>query len=266
MELQSNVYLRADEQMKLNPICLVLMDEHTAEGEVGLLIRLQLLVPKDRMTFYPIVVHIPIHFNPKNRSIKKEIHFIPEKTVPPIVAAAIIHFVSYNPEVLVAIEEKLHSLLKKHEINPVILEMFSSFKEKLAEENISLLTISTMSKGLYLVEQNGEIIHHVGPFVLTERGGYFEFTTSVATLYDKVAQTVEVKSKMHLFLEQEKLGYYFEFYLNQQNFLHRKIYESLSDMLMNHDSFLERTLSVLESCTYEQPSVVQLIEKFRESM
>ena len=35
---------------------------------------------------------------------------------------------------------------------------------------------------------------------------------------------------------------------------------------MENHPFLERALSVLETCTQDQPSVVELIEKFRESL
>ena len=71
---------------------------------------------------------------------------------------------------------------------------------------------------------------------------------------------------MYLFLDKEKLGYYFEFFLNQQSLLHQKIYDLLPDLLMDNHPFLERALSVLETCTQDQPSVVELIEKFRESL
>ena len=46
----------------------------------------------------------------------------------------------------------------------------------------------------------------------------------------------------------------------------QKIYDLLPDLLMENHPFLERALSVLETCTQDQPSVVELIEKFRESL
>jgi len=184
----------------------------------------------------------------------------------PMTATKFIHFITKNPQVLRVIEEKIYSLVKKNEVDAVIQEMFTSYKNTMALDKVSSFTISTMSEGLYLVEQNGEIIHNIGHFTLTDRGGYFHFTTTVATLYNSVAQTISVNCKMYLFLDQEKLGYYFEFFLNQQNLLHQKIYELLPDLLMDNHPFLERALSVLETSTQDQPSVVELIEKFRESL
>ena len=264
--MHSSVYLRADEQMQLNPLCLVLMDEHTEKGLVGLLVRIPTLVQKNRTTFISIVTHLPIHFSPNNRAIKKELHFIPEMQLTPMAATKFIHFITKNPQVLSVLEEKIYMLVKKNEVSPIIEDMFTSYKNKMAQEKVSSFTVSTMSEGLYLVEQSGEILQNVGNFTLTDRGGYFHFTTTVATLYDFVAQSIPVNCKMYLFLDQEKLGYYFEFFLNQQNLLHQKIYDLLPDLLMDNHSFLERALSVLETCTHDQPSVVELIEKFRESM
>ena len=264
--MHSSVYLRADEQMQLNPLCLVLMDEHTEKGQAGLLVRIPTLVQKNRTTFISTVAHLPIHFIPKNRAIKKELHFIPEMQLTPMAATKFIHFITKNPQVLRVIEEKIYSLVKKNEVDPIIQEMFTSYKNTMAQDKVSSFTVSTMSEGLYLVEQNGEILQNVGHFTLTDRGGYFHFTTIVATLYDSVAQSISVNCKMYLFLDQEKLGYYFEFFLNQQNLLHQKIYELLPDLLMDNHPFLERALSVLETSTHDQPSVVELIEKFRESL
>ena len=264
--MHSSVYLRADEQMQLNPLCLVLMDEHTEKGQVGLLVRIPTLVQKNHTTFISTVAHLPIHFSPKNRAIKKELHFIPEMQLTPMAATKFIHFISKNPQVLRVLEEKIYTLVKKNEISPIIEDMFASYKNKMAQEKVSSFTVSTMSEGLYLIEQSGDILQNVGNFTLTDRGGYFHFTTNVATLYDSVAQTISVNCKMYLFLDQEKLGYYFEFFLNHQNLLHQKIYDLLPDLLMDNHPFLERALSVLETCTQDQPSVVELIEKFRESL
>ena len=264
--MYSSVYLRADEQMQLNPLCLVLMDEHTEKGQVGLLVRIPTLVQKNRTTFISTVAHLPIHFIPKNRAIKKELHFIPEMYLTPIAATKFIHFITKSPHVLRVIEEKVYSLVKKNEVSPVIQEMFTSYKNTVAQDTVTSFTVSTMSEGLYLIEQSGEIIQNVGEFTLTDRGGYFNFTTTVATLYDSIAQSIPVSCKMYLFLDKEKLGYYFEFFLNQQSLLHQKIYDLLPDLLMDNHPFLERALSVLETCTQDQPSVVELIEKFRESL
>lgn len=264
--MYSSVYLRADEQMQLNPLCLVLMDEHTEKGQVGLLIRIPTLVQKNRTTFTSAVAHLPIHFIPKSRAIQKELHFIPEMQLTPLAATKFIHFISKNPQVLRGIEEKIDALVKKNEVSSVIQDMFDSYKNTLAQETVTSFTVSTMSEGLYLIEQSGDIIQNVGPFTLTDRGGYFNFTTNVATLYDSVAQSIPVNCKMYLFLDQEKLGYYFEFFLNQQNLLHQKIYDLLPDLLMDNHPFLERALSVLETCTHDEPNVVELIEKFRESL
>lgn len=264
--MQSPVYLRADEQMQLNPLCLVLMDEHTEDGQVGLLIRIPTLIPKNQTTLTTNVAHLPIHFNPTSKMIKKELHFIPELQLKPKEATQFIHFISKSPHVLRVLEEKIDSLLTKKEISQDIQEMFTSYKNTLALEKVSFFSISTKAEGVYLVEQNGEIVQDVSPFKLTDRGGYFNFTTIVATLYENVAQTIVVNCKMYLFLDHEKLGYYFEFFLNHQNLLHKKIYDLLPDLLMANDLFLERALSVLETCTNNQPSVVELIEKFRESL
>ena len=264
--MHSSIYLRADEQMQLNPLCLVLMDEHTEKGQVGLLVRVPTLVQKNRTTFISTVAHLPVHFIPKNRAIKKELHFIPEMQLTPMAATKFIHFITKNPQVLSVMEEKIYTLVKKNEIDEIIQDMFSSYKNTMAQDKVSSFTVSTMSDGLFLVEQSGEIVQNLGPFTLTNRGGYFNFTTNVATLYDSVAQSIPVNCKMYLFLDQEKLGYYFEFFLNHQNLLHQKIYELLPDLLMDNHPFLEKALTVLESCTHDQPSVVELIEKFRESL
>lgn len=264
--MSATIYLRADENMQLNPICLVLMEEQIEKEQVGLLIRIPTLVQKNLTTFTSAVAHVPIHFLPVSKAVKKELNFIPEHHLHPKDATKLIHFIIQNPQVLRVMEEKLYSLNKKKEITPLILEMFKSYKSAFTYEKVTSFTVSTLSEGIYLVEQQGDIIQNVGSFTLTERGGYFQFTTTVATLYDTVAQTIPVNCKMFLFLDQEKLGYYFEFYLNQQSLLHQKIYNQLPDLLMGNTSFLDKTLSVLESCTYDQPTVVALIEKFRESL
>ena len=262
----SSVYIRADENMQLSPLCLVLMDEKFEEGQVGLLNRIPVLLPKSRTTLTPGVLHLPIHFFPKNRAIKKELHIIPEVQQTPKEAMQLIDFICRNPLVVRAIEEKLHNLSKRKEIKPIVLDMFKSFKSNLAYEVIGNFTVSTQSEQVYLVEQHGDIITDVGSFKLTNRGGYFHFNTIVATTYGKIAQTIQVNCKMYIFLDHDKLGYYFEFFLNNQNLLHQKIYDQLPDLLMEHHPFLEKALSVLETCTNEQPSVVEIIEKFRESL
>jgi hypothetical protein len=264
--MASTVFLRADEHMQINPLCLVLMDEHTEQDQVGLLVRVPTIVRKNRTTFVSSIAHLPIHFIPKKKTIKKELHFIPERKLASAEATQLIQFIIQNPHVLNSVEEKIYSLVQKKEIDRVVQTMFHSFKETLAKNKISSFTINTASNGLYLIEQNNEIIHHVGEFKATHRGGYFHFSTFVATLYDHVAQTMPIDCKMYLFLEQGKLGYYFEFFLHQQNLWHQKIYETLPDLLMEHDQFLMRVLTVLEQSSYEQPNVAQLIEKFRESM
>lgn len=262
----NSVYLRADEHMQISPLCLVLMDEKFEDGQVGLLNRVPVLLPKSLTVLSSGVLHLPIHFFPNNRAIKKELHTIPEIHQTPKEAMELINFVYSNPLILRAIEEKLHNLSKRQNLSPVILDMYKSFKNNLAYNIIGNFSVSTLSGQVYLVEQHGEIISNVGPFKLTNRGGNFSFNTTVATLYDNVAQTVQVNCKMYMFLDHNKLGYYFEFFLNNQNLLHQKIYDHLPDLLMNHHPFLEKALSVLETCTYEQPSVVEIIEKFRESL
>lgn len=264
--MASTVYLRADEHMQVNPLCLVLMDEHTEQDQVGLLVRIPTIVRKNRTTFTSSIAHLPVHFMPTKKTIKKELQFIPEQQLSPAEATQLIQFIIHNPHVLNSMEEKLYSLVQKKEINPIVQKMFESLKETLAKNKISSFTMNTTSNGLYLVEQNNEIIHKVSRFKPTHRGGYFQFTTYVATLYDQVAQTMPVECKMYLFLDNGKLGYYFEFFLNQQNLWHQKIYETLPDLLMEHDSFLVSALTVLEQSSDEQPNVAQLIEKFRESM
>lgn len=260
------VYVRADEQMQWSPLCLMLMESKEEPDQVSLLIRVPALVKKQPGLFIPSITHIPFHFLPKSRAIKKELNFIPELFLPPSEATKLIHLITKNPQVLSAIEEKLYILKKRGEIESSVLDMFISYKKRLQKEKIGQFTISTQSEDVFLVEQHGEIISDIGLFTLTGRGGYFNFTTTVAIIYGNIAQTFQVECKMYIFLDQEALGYYFEFYLNQQSILHQKIYEVLADMLMENDQFLEKTLTVLETCTHDQPSVVELIEKFRDAL
>ena len=262
----NSVYLRADENMQISPLCLVLMDEKFEDGQVGLLNRVPVLLPKSRTVLSPGVLHLPIHFFPNNRTIKKELHIIPEVQQTPKEAMQLIDFIYKNPLVLKSIEEKLHNLSKRKELLSVVLDMYKNFKSNLAYDVIGNFTITTLSEQVYLVEQHGDIISNVGPFKLNNRGGNFSFNTTVATVYDRVAQTVQVNCKMYIFLDRDQLGYYFEFFLNNQNLLHQKIYDQLPDLLMNYHPFLEKALTVLETCTNEQPSVVEIIEKFRESL
>jgi hypothetical protein len=260
------VYLRANEQMQISPLCLVLMDEKLEEGTVGLLIRLPILTKKSAAILTPAVMHLPIHFAPHNRSIKKEMHIIPELILPPRETTALIHFIYKNPLVLRALEEKLWNLSNRNELDATVMDMFQSLKSNLSYETIAHFSVSTQSKDLYLLEQHGNVISEIGAFKASNRGGYFTFTTTVATTYDQVAQTITVNCKMYIFVDHDKLGYYFEFFLNHQSLLHQKIYDELPDLLMEHHPFLEQALTVLESSTNEQPAVVELIEKFREAL
>lgn len=261
-----SIFLRADEQMQLNPLCLILMDEYTELNQVGLMLRVPVLIMESLSILTTGVAHFTIHFSLKNNAIKKELHILPNTKIPLREATQLIHLITKNPNVLHAMEEKIYALTKTKEASPVIYDKFKAYKKGIASEKIGQFTISTLSEKIYLLEQHDDIITNIGSFKLTERGGYFNFTVTVATLYDSVAQTIQVNSKMYLFLDQKKLGYYFEFFLNHQNMLHQKIYEGLPDLLMENHAFLEKTLSVLEASTTNQPSVVELIERFRETL
>ena len=81
-------------------------------------------------------------------------------------------------------------------------------------------------------------------------------------------QCYEVDCMMHMFNEDEKLGYYFELYLDQENYHHQLLYETLPDQFMDNKTFLNQVLEEMKKRNEEQYDdyLQDLIEKFTASI
>lgn len=73
---------------------------------------------------------------------------------------------------------------------------------------------------------------------------------------------------MHLFNEGDKLGYYFELYLDQEDYHHQLLYEEMPDQFMRNKAFLRQILEQMKKCNtvHYDEYLQELIEKFTASI
>ena len=120
---------------------------------------------------------------------------------------------------------------------------------------------------LWLTNQQ-QIIANISPFKLDEKGGHINFTVKIGFKNSHLLQCYEVECMMHMFNEGEKLGYYFELYLDQDNYHHQLMYEKLPDQFMDNKAFLEQILAQMKKSNEEHYDeyLQVLIEKFIASI
>ena len=133
---------------------------------------------------------------------------------------------------------------------------------------ITNFSSNRLSKNLFWLYRNDHLIWNISPFTIDEAGGHVGFSVLTGFTNESFMQTYEIQCLMHIFSEGDKLGYYFELYLDESDYLHKRLYEELPDRFMLNKKFLERILTLMENCDakgYEE-YLNDLIFKFNLSI
>lgn len=135
-------------------------------------------------------------------------------------------------------------------------------------QGITNYTSSMQAKHLYWLYSKDHLVWNVSPFAIDERGGHVAFTVAAGFRNGFFIQGYEIECMMHIFNEDDTLGYYFEFYLDEDDFHHQRLYDELPDCFMRNKNFLNRILQLMKQCDADgyDDYLQDLIIKFKASI
>lgn len=187
----------------------------------------------------------------------------------PIQLKRIVEHVQKSPTFLQVVSYKLDQMAATADYETVT--QISRAKQFLIQQSptgITSFTTDRQAKQVFWLKHNDELIFNLSPFSFDDTGGHIAFTIKTGFKHEFTMQCYEVECMMHLFNEGDKLGYYFELYLDQDNYHHQLLYEALPDMFMDNKVFLNQVLQEMKTCNEQEQndSLEELIMKFTASI
>ncbi|MGN7478013.1 cysteine methyltransferase [Solibacillus silvestris] len=264
---QTMLYLASDELMQTHLSCKKINDSN--KDEFTFSIRAFCYVEKNDFYAKSVPLKLILGLNKQGVGMTLAVDLVNIPNVFPMQLKKIIEHLQKSPALLQAVCQQLDKIATSESIEEAIqAKLAKHFLMENAAKGITSFTTNRQANQLYWLTHQNQIISKISPFKIDSEGGHIAFTVQIGFKHDFIMQCYEVECMMHLFNEEDKLGYYFELYLDQENYHHQLLYETLPDQFMDNKAFLNQVLDEMKKRNEEHYDdyLQDLIEKFTASI
>ncbi|MEG0472353.1 MAG: cysteine methyltransferase [Solibacillus sp.] len=264
---QTTLYLATDEQMQLH-LTSYRMQDFNAE-EFGFLVRTNCYyeIKENYAKNVPLQLIIGLSKNGLGMSVAIDLNNMP--ITAPTQLKKIVEHIQKSPAFLQSISSNLNALITARAPETTIhAAQAKQFFLSQAPQGITSFSTNRQTNAVFWLYNGDHLISNVSPFTIDDAGGHIAFTVQAGFSHEYMMQCYEVECMMHLFNEEDKLGYYFELYLDQEDYHHEQLYNTIPELFMENEQFLNRILWQMKKCNNEQYDdyLQDLIEKFASSI
>lgn len=259
-----SLYLAADDLMQIQLTGKRLNPFH--ENEFGFLIQTHCYTQLDNLYARRVALHLVVGLSKEGNGMSIQIDTVNIPDTPPSEIKKIVDIIQASPP----FNQLIVQLLNAIEEGPEVHHFYQAGLAKrffIARMQTGIVHFSTNRQGteMYWLYKNDRLVTKISPFLIDARGGHIAFTIQAGFPNGLLMQCYDIECMMHMFNEGEKLGYYFELYLDQDNFHHQVLYDELPDRLMRNRHFLNRILHLMKQCENEKYNdyLQDLISKFK---
>lgn len=264
---QTMLYLASDELMQTHLSCKKIRD--TNKDDFIFAIRAFCYIKKDEQFAKSVVLKLLLSLNKNGLGMTLAVDLANIPNVSPVQLKNIIEHLHKSPAFLQVVCRQLDAITASDNFEEATqAKRAKQFFIENAPKGITSFTTNRQANQLFWLTHNNEIISNISPFYMDEKGGHIDFNVRIGFKHDFIMQCYEVECMMHLFNEGDILGYYFELYLDQENYHHQLLYEILPDQFMENKAFLTLILEQMKKRNEEQfdEYLQDLIEKFAASI
>ena len=264
---QTMLYLASDELMQTHLSCKKVSNSN--KDEFTFMIRVFCYVEEKDSYAKSVPLNLVLGLNKQGVGMSLAIELVNIPNVFPMQLKKIIEHLQKSPALLQSVCQQLDQIGSSTTIEEAIqAKLAKHFFIENAPKGITSYTTNRQANQLYWLMHQDQIISKMSPFKIDDEGGHISFTVQIGFKHDFIMQCYEVECMMHMFNEEDKLGYYFELYLDQDNYHHQLLYDTLPDQFMDNKVFLNQILAEMKKCNEEQYNeyLQDLIEKFTTSI
>lgn len=263
-QLKQTLYLAANDIMQIQLTGKRLDPFH--EKEFGFLIQTHCYTQLDRLYARRVALHLVVGISKDGSGISIQIDTTNIPDTPQEELKKIVDIILTSPAFVSLIIQLLNTIEESNEIE-------NFYQAGLAKQAIlsrlpdGIAHFSTNRQGtqLYWLYKNERLVSKTSPFLIDANGGHVSFTIQAGFRNGAFMQCYDIECMMHMFNEGDELGYYFELYLDQDDFHHQILYNELPDRFMKNRHFLNRILQLMKQCESEKydEDLQDLISKFK---
>ena len=264
---QTMLFLASDELMQTHLTCKKISDSN--KDEFTFSIRAFCYIEKNESYAKNVPLKLTLGLNKKGLGMSLAIDLANIPNVFPMQLKKIIEHIQKSPTLLQSVCQHLDKIAVSSSIEEAVqAKLAKHFLIENAPQGITSYTTNRQANQLYWLMDQNQIISSISPFKIDGEGGHIAFTVQIGFKHEFIMQCYEVECMMHLFNEEDKLGYYFELYLDQENYHHQLLYDTLPDQFMDNKVFLNQVLEEMKKRNEEQYNdyLQDLIEKFTSSI
>lgn len=261
------LYLATDELMQLHLISYRMKDI-TAE-EFRFIIRAHCYYEVQENYAKNVPLQLILKLNKQGLDMSLAVDWQNSPSICPTHMQKIVEHIQKSPAFLQTISTNLNALITAE--NPETTIQAAQAKQFLLNQvprGITSLSTNRQSQALFWLSNGDKFLFKLSPFTIDDTGGRIAFTVKAGFNYEFIMQCYEVECMMHLYNEGDTLNYYFELYLDQEDFHHQQLFNTIPDLFMENEEFLNRILQQMKKCDNEQYEdyLHDLIEKFAASI
>lgn len=263
----TTLYLAADEMMQIHLLCNRMKASH--KDEFTFAVRTFCYMETDNIYAKNVLLKLFVTLHKEGLGMSLAVDLSNVQNVFPIQLKGIIEQIQKSPALLQAICQQLDQIAAANNIEEAAqAKQAKQFFIENAPKGITSFTTSRHADKMYWLTNQNHIISNLGPFKMDDKGGHIAFSVHIGFQHEFMMQCYEVECMMHLFNDEDKLGYFFELYLDQENFHHQLMYDTLPDQFMDNKEFLKQILAQMQKRNEEQydDNLQDLIEKFTASI
>lgn len=240
----TSLYLAADEYMQLYLTCSRLPGDH--QDELSFLIQVTCLAVAENTYAHEIPIQLNINLSKTGNGMAIELDVPNIVNVTPIRIKQIADYIQNSPTYIQIILDQLHEIQLSDEVhNFYQAGLVKAFFLSRVPNGIIHYSINRDAKDLYWIYKNNCLISNISPFTMDDAGGHLSFSVQTGFTNGVFMQCYDVECRLHLFMDGDKLGYYFELYLEEDNYLHQRLYRELPEHFMLNKRFLNRILQLM---------------------
>ena len=264
---QSNLYLAADESMQIHLSVKKIRDLN--KDELSFAVRTFCFLEQEEGFAKSTLLKLILGIHKQGDGMTLAVDLVDLPSIFPLQLKNIIEHLQKSPVLLQQITQQLsHIQASDSRENVEQAARAKEFFISHTQQGITSFTTNRQATEMVWLTNQQQFIANISPFKLDEKGGHINFTVKIGFKNGHLLQCYEVECMMHMFNEGEKLGYYFELYLDQDNYHHQLMYEKLPDQFMDNKAFLEQILAQMKKRNEEHYDeyLQVLIEKFIASI
>lgn len=263
----TTLYLAADEQMQIHLSCKKIKDLNNEEFSFAIH-AFCYYEQQDEMA-KGILLKLILGINKEGQGLTIALELANMPNIFPLQLKNIIEHIQKSPTFLQVVAKQLDILAATADYDiSVQAKRAKQFLIDNASKGITAYSTNRQANQFVWLYQNDQLISNISPFTIDEKGGHIAFSVRLGFKHEFIMQCYEVECIMHMFNEGEKLGYYFELYLDQDNYHHQLLYTAMPDHFMENKAFLQQILEQMIKSNEEHYSdyLQDLIEKFSASI